>query len=60
MKYYKITFKHVGRTDERRTFKGACELADLNYNSMKNRRSRTKETDIETDLVKIEQKIMEK
>jgi len=55
MKYHKITFKESGETQECKTFKTACKIAELNYGSELNKRSKTKTKTVDTPKLKIEQ-----
>ena len=58
MKYHKITFKETGKTKEAKTFKSACMLSGVNYQSALNKRHLKGVKDFENKQVKIEQLIM--
>lgn len=60
MNYHKITWKESGETEECKTFKTACNIVNLNYQSELNKRSKTKTKTIDTASVKVEQKVMRK
>jgi hypothetical protein len=60
MKYHKITWKETSETEECSSFKTACNITGLHYQSQLNLRSKTKIKTIDNKKVKIEQLQMRK
>jgi hypothetical protein len=60
MKYHKITWKETNKTEECSSFKTACKISGLNYQSQLNLRSKQKVKTIDHKNVRIEQLQMRK